>query len=161
MQLNIAGARLSRAVPGKGAALHCLFLFLADLLAGTLTSQRGLDTLLFTGLKVKGVALNLLDDVFGLHLTLETAQSILKGLAFLHTNLCHLDTPPNLPAGEVLGYDTRGRFQQNYSLRATMIRVSSKCERARFHWLIESIRVRNPLHSVGAEIAHAAGTRSW
>jgi hypothetical protein len=47
------------------------------------------------------VALDLLDNVLCLHFALETAQGILKGLAFLHTNLCHLDTPPNLPAGEI------------------------------------------------------------
>ncbi len=31
---------------------------------------------------------NFLDDVFGLHLTLEAAQGILKGFAFLNSNLC-------------------------------------------------------------------------
>jgi hypothetical protein len=36
------------------------------------------------------VTLDFLDDVFRLHLTLETAQSILQGLAFLHTNFCQV-----------------------------------------------------------------------
>jgi hypothetical protein len=89
------------------------------------------------------VALDLLDDVLRLHLALETAQGILKGLAFLHTNLCHLDTPPNLPAGEVLGYDITSGFQQKYSLRATTVRVSWKRERARFYWLIFRVEVCN------------------
>jgi hypothetical protein len=35
------------------------------------------------------VTLDLLDNVFGLHLALETAQRILKGFAFLHSNFCH------------------------------------------------------------------------
>jgi len=37
------------------------------------------------------MALDLLDDVFGLNLPLEAAKSILKGLAFLNTNLCQRD----------------------------------------------------------------------
>ena len=77
-----------------------LVLFFPDFLAVPLASQSFLHATLLAWLQVEGVALDLLDDVFGLHLALETAQSILKGLAFLHTNLCHLDTPPNLPAGE-------------------------------------------------------------
>jgi hypothetical protein len=78
------------------------------------------------------VALNLLDDVFRLHFALETAKGILKGLAFLHTNLCHLDTPPNLPAGEVLEYDSGPGFPQKYSLRPTTVRVSSNYRKPTF-----------------------------
>jgi len=34
------------------------------------------------------MTLNFLDDVFGLHLALEAPQGILKGFAFLYSNLC-------------------------------------------------------------------------
>jgi hypothetical protein len=43
------------------------------------------------------MTLYFLDNVFGLHLALETAQSILKGFALLNSNLCqkkHLQTFP-------------------------------------------------------------------
>ena len=60
-----------------------LVLFLANLLTVPLTCQGFLHALLLAGLQVKGVALNFLDDVFLLHLALETAKSILKGLTLL------------------------------------------------------------------------------
>jgi hypothetical protein len=41
------------------------------------------------------VTLDFLDDVFGLHLALETAQSILKGFAFLNTNFCQVKYTSN------------------------------------------------------------------
>ena len=50
-----------------------LILFFACLLSGALPSQRGFYTLFFAGLQVKGVALNLLDDIFLLHLAFEAA----------------------------------------------------------------------------------------
>ncbi len=65
-----------------------LVLFLADLLAITFASERFFYTLLLAWLQIKRVALNFLDDVFGLHLALKTAQGILKGFAFLYSNLC-------------------------------------------------------------------------
>jgi hypothetical protein len=34
------------------------------------------------------VTLDFLDDVFGLHLALKAPQGILKGFAFLYSNLC-------------------------------------------------------------------------
>jgi hypothetical protein len=74
-----------------------LVLFLADLLAIALTSERFFHALLLTWLQVKRVALNFLDNVFGLHLALETPQGILKGFAFLNSNLCHGNTPPTTP----------------------------------------------------------------
>jgi hypothetical protein len=72
-----------------------LILLFADLLAIPLASEGFLHALLLTGLQVEGVALDFLDNVFGLHLALETAQSILEGFAFLNSNLCqskHLQT---------------------------------------------------------------------
>ena len=50
-----------------------LVLFFSRFLTRTLASQRGLHTLFLAGLQVKGVTLDLLDDVFLLHLALETA----------------------------------------------------------------------------------------
>jgi len=65
-----------------------LFLFLPNLLAITLARKRLLHAFLLTWLQVERVAFDLLDDVFGLHLALETAQSVLKGFAFLNSNFC-------------------------------------------------------------------------
>ena len=57
--------------------------------------KRFLDTLSLAGLQVKGVALNLLDDVFLLHLALKTSQRIFEGFALLESNFRQLTTPPN------------------------------------------------------------------
>jgi hypothetical protein len=65
-----------------------LILLLTDLLAIALTCQRFLHAFLFTGLQIKRMTLDFLDDVFGLHLALEAPQGILKGFAFLYSNLC-------------------------------------------------------------------------
>ena len=73
LQLNQVGARSSRAAPGRSGSLLKLILFFACFLAGSFASQRGLHTFLFAGLQVKGVALDLLDDVFLLHLALKAA----------------------------------------------------------------------------------------
>ena len=71
-------------------------LLFAYLLAVPLARQRLFHTLLFARFQVKGVTLDLFDDVFGLHLPLEAAKSILQGLALLNTYLCqdeiHLPT---------------------------------------------------------------------
>lgn len=61
----------------------CLVLFLTNLLAIPLACQCFLHALLLAGLQVKGVTLDFLDDVFLLHLALETTKSILKGLTLL------------------------------------------------------------------------------
>ena len=63
-------------------------MFLADLLAVALTCEGFLHTLLFAWFQIKRVTLDFLDDVFGLNLPLEAAKGILKGLAFLNSNLC-------------------------------------------------------------------------
>jgi hypothetical protein len=69
-------------------------LLLADLFTGALASQCGLDALLLTGLQVKRVALDLFNDVFLLHLALETAQSILKGFTLLQSNFRQSEHTP-------------------------------------------------------------------
>jgi len=68
-------------------AIH-LVLFLADLLAIALACQRFLHSLFLAWFQVKRMALDLLDDVFGLHLALEAAQGILKGFSFLNSYFC-------------------------------------------------------------------------
>jgi hypothetical protein len=82
-----------------------LVLLLANLLPVALASERLFHALLFARLQIKGVALDLLDNVFGLNLALEPAQGILKGFAFLNSNLCQGYTPPNSPKyGYTSGY---------------------------------------------------------
>ena len=65
-----------------------LILLLADLLPIALACQRFLHALLFTRLQIKRMTLDFLDNVFGLHLALKATQGILKGFAFLYSNLC-------------------------------------------------------------------------
>jgi hypothetical protein len=75
-----------------------LILFFARFLASSLASESSLDTLFLARLQVKGVALDLLDNVFLLHLALEAAQSVLEGFTLLKSYFCQTDTPPN-PSG--------------------------------------------------------------
>jgi hypothetical protein len=65
-----------------------LVLLLAYLLAISLARQSFLHALLLAWFQVKGVTLDFFNDVFGLHLALETAQRILEGFALLYTNFC-------------------------------------------------------------------------
>ena len=56
------------------AATHRLLILLfTRFFATAFACERFLDTLFFAGLQVKGVALNLLNDIFLLHLALETS----------------------------------------------------------------------------------------
>jgi hypothetical protein len=78
MQLTLVGGPGEQSRTGKerlfAAVIRpALILFLAGLFAGPLTGQRGLHALFFAGLQVKGVSLDLLDNVFLLHLALEAA----------------------------------------------------------------------------------------
>jgi hypothetical protein len=92
-----------------------LVLFLADLLAITFASERFFYTLLLAWLQIKRVALNFLDNVFGLHLTLKASQGILKGFAFLYSNLCQEKyTSKQSPNGIFTGYSLfSGDLQQS------------------------------------------------
>ena len=65
-----------------------LVLLLTNLLTITLASKCFFHALLFTWFQIKRVTLDFLDDVFGLHLALKAPQGILKGFAFLYSNLC-------------------------------------------------------------------------
>ena len=99
LQLNsVGGPDLSRAALGRSGPFVALILLFARFLASTLASESSLDTLLLAGLQVKGVALDLLDNVFLLHLALKPTQSVLEGLALLKPYFCQTDTPPN-PSG--------------------------------------------------------------
>jgi hypothetical protein len=65
-----------------------LVLLLTNLLTITLTCERFFHAFLLTWFQIKRVTLDFLDDVFGLHLALKAPQGILKGFAFLNSNLC-------------------------------------------------------------------------
>ena len=108
MQLGAVGAHRAGALR-DGATLYCFVysfkptfqtsvLFLANFLPSSLASERGLYAFLLTGFQVKGVALDLFDNVFLLHFALETAQGVLQRFALLQSNFRQTDTPPD-PSG--------------------------------------------------------------
>ena len=68
--------------------LKNLVLLFTSFLTIPLPCQCCFDTTLLARLQVVGVTLYFLDNVFLLHLALETAQGIFKGFAFLNSNLC-------------------------------------------------------------------------
>jgi hypothetical protein len=65
-----------------------LVLLFTNLFTVPLACECFLHAFLFAWFQVKGVALDLFDNVFRLHLPLETTKSILQRLAFLNTNFC-------------------------------------------------------------------------
>ncbi len=77
-----------------------LVLFFTRFLPAALTGQRFFHALLLARFQVKGVTLDLLNDVFLLHLALETTQCIFEGLALLKSYFCQLNyTPKPVPFG--------------------------------------------------------------
>jgi hypothetical protein len=87
-----------------------LILLLTDLLAIALASPRFFHAFLLTWFQIKRVTLDFLDNVFRLHFALEAPQCVLKGFAFLYSNLCQENTPPNIPQlGELSEYDSMPR----------------------------------------------------
>ena len=92
------GGQIEQGRPGKERPLAALILFFACFLASPLARESCFDSLFFAGLQVEGVALDLLDNVFLLHLALEPAQSVLEGFTLLKSYFCQTDTPPN-PSG--------------------------------------------------------------
>jgi len=88
------GGQIEQSRSGKEQPFIALILFFACLLSGALPSQCSFHALLFAGLQVEGVTLDLLDYVFLLHLALEAAQSILEGFTLLKLNFCQIYTPP-------------------------------------------------------------------
>jgi hypothetical protein len=95
LQLNRDGGRIEQGRPGKERPCAALVLFFSRFFTRTLASQRSFHTLFLAGLQVKGVTLDLLDDVFLLHLALETAKSVLEGFALLKSYFSQTETPPN------------------------------------------------------------------
>src|SRR5215467_3265395 len=73
-----------------------LFLFLPRLLAAALARQRLFYALFLAGLKIEGVTLHFLDDVFLLHFAFEAPQRIFQRLAFLQSNFCQRNYTPKL-----------------------------------------------------------------
>ena len=92
------GGQTEQGRPGTERPFNALILLFASFLASSLTSESGLHALFLAGLQIKGVALNLLDNVFLLHLALKAAKSVLEGFPLLKSYFCQTDTPPN-PSG--------------------------------------------------------------
>ena len=92
------GGQIEQGRPGRERPFAALVLFFARFFASTLASKSGFDTLFLAWLQVEGVTLNLLDNVFLLHLALEAAQSVFEGFTLLQSNFCQTDTPPD-PSG--------------------------------------------------------------
>jgi len=65
-----------------------LILLATLLLAQSLPRKRFFGPALLTGLHIEAVLLYFLDDVFLLHLALETTQCVLKRLTLLDNYLC-------------------------------------------------------------------------
>jgi hypothetical protein len=100
LQLKTAGARFEQSRPGTERPFTAfssvaLVLFFARFLTSSLARKSSFHALFLAGLQVEGVALDLLDNVFLLHLALETAQSVLEGFSLLKSYFCQTDTPPN------------------------------------------------------------------
>jgi len=93
-----AGGQIEQSRPGKERPFTASILFFARFFTSPLACECCLDTLFLTGLQVEGVALDLLDNVFLLHLALETAQCVLERFSLLKSYFCQTDTPPN-PSG--------------------------------------------------------------
>ena len=92
------GGQIEQSRPGKERPFHALILFFTCFLASPLARESSLYAFLLAWLQVKGVAFDLLDNVFLLYLALEAAQSVLEGFPLLQSNFCQTDTPPN-PSG--------------------------------------------------------------
>jgi len=97
--LSMVGARLSRAALGEGGQLLLLLIALVllfpRLFPRPLPGQRRFHALFLSRLQVKGVPLDLLNDVFLLHLALEAPQCIFEGFSLLQPYLGQTNTPPD------------------------------------------------------------------
>ena len=65
---------------------NALVLFLTSFLSAALASQSFFHSLLLARFQVKGVALDLLNNVFLLNLAFESAQRVLEGLTLLNSD---------------------------------------------------------------------------
>ena len=82
--------------PPHQVAHLALVLFFACFFPAALARQCFFDALFLARLQVKGVPLDLLDDVFLLHFALKATQRILEGLALLESYFCQLNYTPKL-----------------------------------------------------------------
>jgi hypothetical protein len=82
--------------PPTAATHRYSILLFTRLFSASLACKRFLHTLFLAGLQVKGVALNLLDDVFLLHLALKTSQRIFEGFALLESDFRQPNYTPKL-----------------------------------------------------------------
>src|SRR5450432_308455 len=98
LQLQSGGGQTEQSRPGIGRPsnrmIHLVLLF-ACLLAGAFACQSFLDSLFFARLQIKRVTFHFFNDVFLLHLALETAQGIFEGLTLLQSYFSQSGTPPN------------------------------------------------------------------
>ena len=76
-------------------AVEKLVRFPPLLFAQSLPRKRFFSPALFAGLHIEAMLLDFLDDVFLLHLALETAQSILQRFTFLDDDFSHVRFTPN------------------------------------------------------------------
>ena len=84
----------------QAALRFALVLLFSSFLAAALASQRFFYALLFARLEIKGVTLNLLNNVLLLDLTLEAAQGVLERLALLNPYFRQpVNTPKLVPTG--------------------------------------------------------------
>ena len=91
---QLGGGQIEQSRSGTERPFTASILFFTCLFSGALTSERRLHTFFFAGLQVEGVTLDLLNDVFLLHLALEAAESILEGFSLLKSYFCqNLYTP--------------------------------------------------------------------
>ncbi len=81
---------------GEAAPSAVLILLFASFFSASLTRQRFLDALFLAGFQIKGVTLNLLDNVFLLHFPLEPAERIFEGLPLLQSNFRQRNYTPKL-----------------------------------------------------------------
>jgi hypothetical protein len=80
---------------GEAARFRSVLLF-PSFFPAAFARQCFLHALFLAGFQIEGVTLDLLDDVLLLHLALEAAQCIFKGLTFLQSDFCQRNYTPKL-----------------------------------------------------------------
>ncbi len=127
-----------------------LILLFPRLLASSFASQRGFYTLLLAGLQVKGVALDLLDDVFLLHFSFKPAQSVLEGFSLLKSYFCqNLHTPRLVRMDRIV--ITRILFQ----VKSRAPNFFTKCPEWEAHF--ETLQKRSSIRSAKKNVKSVAG----
>lgn len=81
---------------GKGVTQKPLILLFASLFPAALSRERFFYALLFAWLQIKGVSLDLLDNVLLLNLALKASQRILKRLTLLQPDFRQRNNTPKL-----------------------------------------------------------------